>query len=202
MGIPRGRKRKEEPGPKCVGEEIQSYLTLPYVAGLSERIKSTFKCLSIDTCFKPENTLRSILVHVKDKTPKEKCFNLVYEITCGNAGCREETYIGETKQSLKARLREHRQPNIFEAQNSAVFNHLAKSGHSFSNEDVTILDREELWFKRGLNEAVWERIENPSLNRKGGPRFKLSHVWDQTLQCVSRRLSRNGTFIIRPDEGR
>ena len=31
-------------------------------------------------------------------------------------------------------------------------------------------------FKRGVKEAVWERVEELSLNRRGGLRFKLSRV--------------------------
>ena len=57
--------------------------------------------------FKPIGTLRSKLVKVKDKMPREKMSNLVYEILCGSQGC-VATYVGETKQSLCARLEQHR----------------------------------------------------------------------------------------------
>ena len=71
--------------------------------------------------------------------------------------------MGETKQALKARMRQHRKPSIIEAQNSAVFGHLIESDHTFDIEnDVTILDKEANWHKRGIKEAVHERIENPT----------------------------------------
>ena len=134
-------------------------------------------------------------MHVKDKTPKDKLSNLVYGITCGDEDC-TETYVGETKQALKARMRQHRKPNILEAQNSVVFNHLVKENHTFDiDNDVTILDREADWRRRGIKEAIYERIENPTLNRRGGLRFNLPHSWDVVLKGVPRRLPHNKTLV-------
>ena len=74
---------------------------------------------------------------------------------------------------------------------SAVYSHLNATGHSFKNKDVVILDREGRWFERGIKEAVWERIEKPTLNRRGGLRYQLSHAWDPILREVQSRLSRD-----------
>ena len=76
-----------------------------------------------------------------------------------------------------------------EAQNSAVYTHLKDSGHSFKTQDIVILDKEPRWHERGVREAVWERIEQPSLNKKGGLRFQLSRAWDGALRQVPGRLS-------------
>ena len=61
-----------------------------------------------------------------------------------------------------------------EAQNSAIFLHTRETGHSFDNKDFQILDKEKQWHRRGIKEAIWERIEQPSLNKKGGLRNKQS----------------------------
>ena len=51
---------------------------------------------------KPVNTLRSKVVHPKDKTPlKNKC-GTIYHITCDN-----DTYIGESKRPLGVQFKEH-----------------------------------------------------------------------------------------------
>ena len=39
-------------------------------------------------------------------------------------------------------------------------------------------------------EAIWERVEDPNLNRKGALRFTPSHTWDPALISVPRRLLR------------
>ena len=87
------------------------------------------------------------------------------------------------------RARQHRKPSSNEAQNSAVFNHLNKSGHEFKTQDIIILDREQKWHERGVKEAIWERVEKPSLNKTGGLRFHLSHTWDRALRGIPSRLS-------------
>ena len=108
---------------------------------------------------------------------------MVYGIRCGSENC-SETYVGETKQALGSRKGQHKRPSTIEAQNSAICNHLRSSGHSFDLSDVKVLEKEENWFSRGIKEAVWERVEGPSLNKKGGLRFVLSHTWDRELRDV------------------
>ena len=60
-----------------LGNSVQSstannstQVTIPYVACTSERIKKNFESCGISTSFKPINTLRGKLVHVKDKQAK------------------------------------------------------------------------------------------------------------------------------------
>ena len=88
-------------------------------------------------------------------------------VTCVAPDC-GESYVGKTKQSLKARLNQHHHPSTNEAQNSAVYNHSKASIHSFKPEEAVILDKEARWFERGIQEAVWEWVEHPSLTKKGG----------------------------------
>ena len=66
-------------------------------------------------------------------------------------------------------------------QDSAICTHSKQSGCHFNSEDITILDKEEKWFKRDL-EVIWERVKQPSLNKKGGLCFLLSHTWDPILK--------------------
>ena len=42
--------------------------------------------------------------------------------------------------------------------------------------------------RRGIKEAIWERVESPSLNKKGGLRYNLSHAWDSAIKQIPRRL--------------
>ncbi len=113
----------------------------------------------------------------------------MYGVRCSDEHDCREAYVGETKQSLKARMNQHRKPSTAgEAFDSAVFSHLQAEGHSFNTQDVVILDREERWHERGVKEAIWERIEEPSLNKKGGLHFLLSHTWDRAIRGEPRRL--------------
>ena len=84
-----------------------------------------------------------------------------------------------------------------------MYTHAKSTGHQIDPEDVIILDREERWFERGVREAIWERVEQPSLNKRGGLRFQLSRTWDLPLTDVTRRLTRHlpiNTSLHSPDE--
>ena len=71
---------------------------------------------------------------------------------------------------------------------------------------MRVLDKEENWLRRGIKEAVWERVEGPSLNKKGGLQFVLSHTWDRVLQDVPGQLSCDTCMVQadpqKPEEGR
>ena len=56
------------------------------------------------------------------------------------------------------------------------------------------LDREDKWFDRGVKEAIWERVEETKLNKKGGLGFNLSHARDLAIQEIPSRLSRISTW--------
>ena len=51
-------------------------------SGVSEAIKRAKRSVDIRVAFKPISTLRTHLVRVKDPTPSEKKFNVVYKIPC------------------------------------------------------------------------------------------------------------------------
>jgi hypothetical protein len=78
---------------------------------------------------------------------------------------------------------QHRRPNTY-GQDSAVYLHQKYPGHSFKDDNVKIVDRESDWFGRGVKEAIYERAEAPTLNRRGGLRFHLSGTWDRTVKEV------------------
>ncbi|XP_071484136.1 uncharacterized protein [Diadema antillarum] len=65
-------------------------------------------------------------------------------------------------------MNQHRRPSNSESiPDSAVNTHINASKHSFNTNEVIILDRESKWFERGAKEAIWERVERPTLNKRG-----------------------------------
>ncbi|XP_072042857.1 uncharacterized protein [Amphiura filiformis] len=79
-------------------------VVLLYVAGLSEKLKRIFWKHKIATAMKPHNTIKSLLVHPKDKRETNQMCEVVYNIDC--KGC-EKSYIGETGRAFGTRLKEH-----------------------------------------------------------------------------------------------
>ncbi|KAI8493809.1 hypothetical protein Bbelb_281560 [Branchiostoma belcheri] len=147
---------------------------------VSEKLRRIFQNFNIATNFKPHSTLRQRLVHPKDRPHKGTKANVIYRLKCEEPNC-NNTYIGETSRPLKVRYKEHCRPSA-NGYSSAIFHHLQHNqGHSFKLESTDVLDRETRWWERGVKEAIYERMYNPTLNREGGLRVDLSGTWDLAL---------------------
>ena len=175
--VKNSKTRREKPNQEK--ERKRRGVSVPHVAGLSEKIQRIFSKHEIPVYFKPTNTLRQKLVHPKDKIPNTKQSNLIYSIRCQESGCREH-YIGETKQLLKNRLYQHKRGN--DDNKSAVYEHLKTTNHSFNDEQVKILGKEKRWFERGVKEAIFVKKYGPSLNRGGGLRYVLPQVYNNIVK--------------------
>ena len=53
-------------------------------------------------------------------------------------------------------------------------------GHNISVDNFNIVGREDQNLKRAIKEAIFIRVNNPSLNRNVG-KYHLPHIWDEVL---------------------
>ncbi len=105
----------------------KSYATIPYIRNISESVLAP---LNIRTCFKPHQTLRNLLVHVKDPTPPESRKGVVYQVSCSDCPA---TYIGQTGRTITHRIKEHKYAlTSGNPENSAVAKHSVDSGHAIN----------------------------------------------------------------------
>ena len=72
----------------------ESFVTVPYIQGLSEEFRSIFKDTKVQIIFKGCNTLKTLLLHPKGKITTQLCQDVVYQWTCVNEKC-SSSYIGE-----------------------------------------------------------------------------------------------------------
>ena len=107
-------------------------MTVPYVKGVTEALARKMRSRGVAVHSRPYNTIRSMLVAPKDKPDKLDKAGAVYHIEC--AGC-NATYIGETERALRKRLKEHHR------ESSPVGAHIRDAGHTFSDEQVRILQQ-------------------------------------------------------------
>ena len=153
-------KQKDQSKKDSAGKKFP--VCLPYIPGTSEQLSRIFKTHGIPTYCKPTTTLRQLLVKPKDQTPKEKQCSVIYNIQCNS--CQAE-YIGETARTLGKRFKEHSDPRHI---NSAVVEHTATTGHSFSLDDVKVIGREDKAFNRKVKEAIAIHKRRPAMNRDHG----------------------------------
>jgi hypothetical protein len=104
----------------------QSMVIIPYVRGISGKIRRIGNRFSVRTLFKTKRTLRGTLMKtgpVRDAQQKKQC---VYSILCECGRC----YIGETSRPSDARIKEHKY-NLTQGllEKSKLAQHAYEEGH-------------------------------------------------------------------------
>ena len=162
--IKKGLKQKgREDSAATQGEEANrpTYISLPYVKGMSEPIARVLKQHNIKTGHK-SRTLRNHLVQVKDKVGPEMKKGAVYQIKC-ECG---ESYIGESGRPKAVRIKEH----IADVKHGRI-DTSTTAQHAYScNKNVII---------RNLL-ALKIKVHRASMNRGVG-KVTISPIWDIAL---------------------
>ena len=160
------------------GNEVQKsvFISAPYFPGLSESFKQLFKYTPVQVCFKGQNTIKSMLMHSKDKVDPSLKKDIVYQWSCTKPNCKS-SYIGETSRSLCKWVKEHSK----EGSKSAIYQHCATKDHPPRNIDqFKVIDQEKSQIAREAKEAIHIRKLDPELNRNVG-KMVIPHVFDSLL---------------------
>ena len=167
------KERKQTPRRTTKQSTNISHIVIPYVPGICESIKNIGKKHGVAVYFKGGQTLKTILVSPKDKDEMVKKDSIIYSCCCGEIDCDEE-YIRESGRTFGERFKEHLKNS------SPIFAHQKTSGHTTSLNNFKIIGREENNVTRTIQEAMFIRVNNPTLNRNIG-KYNLSHIWDRIL---------------------
>ena len=152
---------------------------LPYVAGVSERIRKVCQDFNIRTVFRSGPTLRSLLTRAKDHLPIDKQSNVVYEVpcTCG------KVYIGETKRRLGTRIKEHKDACVkCLTDKSAIAEHAWTNDHPINWAGTKVLQRASRTMELVLKESLSIRTtpEDTRFNQDSG--YELPDCWVATYK--------------------
>lgn len=143
-------------------------VVLPYVKGCSERIARVLRQYNIATTYKPCNKLGGIFGLPKDFVdPKNQC-GVVYEVECGDC---EKTYVGQTKNSLHTRLKQHQAAcRSVQPERSALAEHAIDQGHQIDWRNAKVLARQTDWRRRVFSEAYFTQ-------QRGSAAMNRCDVW-------------------------
>ena len=131
------------------------------------------------TYHRPINTILSIMVHPKDKTPDAQKCGLVYQVECPEC---PRTYIGEICRTPATRTNDH--PNLRNPL-PAGGEQCAHDHHKITKDSVNVLAGEYIWLKRKVREAIKIKIGQPAMNRDQG--YELPPIYDEFLLSCDRR---------------
>ena len=123
--------------------------------------------------FSGGSTIRNLLVHPQHKDTILKKSGVIYRYKCGRVDCENE-YIGESGRTFGERFREHMKPP------SPIIDHQNITGHEISLDNFNIVGREDNSTARNIKEAIYIRVNDPSLNWNIG-KIQLPYIWDEVL---------------------
>ncbi|XP_064474029.1 uncharacterized protein LOC135388396 [Ornithodoros turicata] len=163
------RRRREDRQPKEPSTH-NGTISIPYVKGVSERIRRILLPLGIKTCFKPHMKLRHIISRPKDPTPPGSESGVVYRLCCLECNA---TYVGETGRKRDTRVKEHRR-DVEKATNATrskteLVDHCWTTGHVFDYKGAVTLAREQRWGPRKFLESWHIQREPIACNANRGP---------------------------------
>jgi len=143
---------------------------------------------------RPFQSIRSLLVHPKDKPRPQDVCECVYRIPCRNC---DRSYIGETC----VRLHEHRQEvsqcdtwaytrstsrSAATKQNkSAVTDHAISLNHVIDWDQAKVIDRESNKMDRWIKEAIHIRKEQDKSMNRDEESYQLSHIYDKLFAATT-----------------
>ena len=151
----------------------KSYIVVPYYNGLSESIKKIGSKYGVQVYFKGGTTIKNLLMSPKDKDAIQKQSGVIYRYQCDRVDCDEE-YIEESSRTFGERFKEHLKPP------SPIYDHSNITGHNVTINNFNIVGREDLNLMRTIKEALYIRVNDPSINRNVG-KYHLPHCWDEVL---------------------
>ena len=139
----------------------KSNIVVPYYSGLSESIKNIGRKFGSQVYFKGGTTIKNLLMTLKDKDPIQKQVE-------------SSTDTNVTGWIVMRNILEHLKPP------SPIYDHSNITGRNVTINNFNIVGREDLNQMRTIKEALYIRVNDPSLNRNVG-KYHLPHVWDEVL---------------------
>ena len=101
---------------------------------------------------------------------------MIYWFRCDRTDCEDE-YIGESSRAFGESYKDHLKAA------SPMFGHQINTCHTTSLENFKIIGREGHNIARAIKEAMYIRVNNPTLNRNI-QKYNLPHLWDRILHSI------------------
>ncbi|GBP48398.1 hypothetical protein EVAR_36832_1 [Eumeta japonica] len=178
------------------GELITSWYKKPYSSGRilnfnynhppSQKLGVAQGFLNRAIRVNHESKVNESVPLVKDNVKKADKSRLIYTIHCTSG----KWYVGQTKQKLKARLRQHRldckPENMIKTSKTALADHFSEDGHAFQFDNAEIKGTEKNFMKKNFREMIFIRALN-CLNFRTDAQ-SLSSIYSHLIDVVKRSL--------------
>jgi len=147
---------------KELKEEKKQRVIIPYMDGLGDLKEIIPK--NVQLCYRSSNSLRTSLVKTGGIRKENEVRGLVYGIPC--ADC-DKWYIGETGNTLKKRIRDHRYAIKTGNESNAIFKHIKEMGHLIEiGKAVKIKTVKNYGVRRTTEAAIIQNTDNINIQVK------------------------------------
>jgi len=142
----------------------KKFFTVPYMKGISESFINITKKYDFNLAYTIKNSLQKYIKTGKDKLNPELCCGIVYKINCHDC---EASYVGQTKRSLKTRVKKH-VSDIKKSSGtlSVISEHRLAFNHEFDWSDTQIVDRVSSWYMRSVSEMIHIKRQHHGINKQ------------------------------------
>ena len=138
--------------------DVGKVVKMPYIKGLSEKLKKCWKPYNFFPVFNNPNSNKRFFSKLKSTVPPEKTSGVVYKINCMNC---DVAYIGHTKRYLGARIRSHKYDK---KEKTALHKHSQEQQHEFNFKKPEVLVKENNSRARLYHEAIQIKRCSNSIN--------------------------------------
>ena len=126
-------------------KERTESIVVPYVKGVSEKLRKDLAKEAVNLVFKKGRTLHSMIFNGKYKKSDGRKKDLIYKIPCQDCKLcyigetaqwydEKESSIGETAQWCDERGKQHKRCVRNQDDNNGLFKHIKETGHSIAWE--------------------------------------------------------------------
>ena len=162
------KQEEQEKRKKHIHAEEMSHSGAIHKKGYVKVYKSICNKYGVQAYFKGGNTLKNLLMFPKDKDETKKQSNIIYWYRCGRTECDDE-YIGESARTFEERFKEHLKAP------SPIYEHGQYNWPQKHQWRTKIIGREGHGISRTIQEAIYIRVNNPTLNRNAD-KYNLPHI--------------------------
>ena len=181
------RAESSSPTTHAVGEttrNLSESMCIPYVKGVSERIRREMNKIGITVRFSRGRSLQDILCRGKFRNKDIlDAHGVIY-----TQGCRDcdAVYVGETGRKARVRKAEHDKCLSNCDVKSAIAQHALELDHRPDKESFRIVLKEKNWFRRRVKESLMiSSLKN--FNRDSG--LELKGKWQGVMKKFGVRFS-------------
>jgi predicted GIY-YIG superfamily endonuclease len=164
-------------------------VVVPYVKGLSEKVRRINKKFGIRTAFKNKKDLRSLLTKVKPDNKEDISKNIVYQIPCSCG----RNYYGQTSRPADVRISEHRKLLARADQKSSkLVEHVMMTDHSVDWSSAAIVAREDKWKERNIVEAAFMAVDTACISQ---PSASIHPMFIPSIEGEIKWKTKNATMV-------